>query len=86
MDKSENLQWFTELMKSKMMKHEEDPTDMTIPELLKWLDDEVAELKWAIDYEFVSDMMLECADIANLAFFIADKLKKGKAIRGLGND
>ncbi len=77
MDKDNNLKWFNEIMKIKMMKHDADPTEMSYQELLYWLDDEVKELKESLQFESRDKNILECGDVANLAYFIASKIKKG---------
>jgi len=77
MDKTKDLQWFAELMKLKMLKHEnENPLDMDIWKLVNWLEDEVRELKKAIIYETPKEVKLESADIGNIAYFIAMKEKR----------
>ena len=77
MDKTKDLQWFAELMKLKMLKHEnENPLDMDIWKLVNWLEDEVRELKKAIIYETAKEVKLESADIGNIAYFIAMKEKR----------
>ncbi|MDD4378318.1 MAG: hypothetical protein PHH48_09300 [Eubacteriales bacterium] len=76
MYKNKDLQWFTELMKMKMLKHEnENPLDMDTWKLVNWLEDEVKELKNAIIFETEREVMLESADVANMAYFIAVKTK-----------
>lgn len=89
MNKAKNLEWFNDNMKSKMLKHEENPLDMTLPELFNYLIGEVEELQEALyriqiekgqgnDLEKIEqEIILECADVANYALFIADKIKRG---------
>lgn len=77
MDKTKNLDWFVELMKNKMMKHEdEDPLEMKLEELIVWLADEMQELVQALVCETKEEVLLECADVANLVYFIASWLKE----------
>lgn len=79
MEKDNNLNWFNEIMKVKMLKHEDEKAeDMKIHELVNWLEAEVLELKIATLEESKSDIVLECADIANMAYFIANKIKNRK--------
>ena len=77
MNKSKDLKWFVGLMEAKMLKHEnENPLDMDIWKLVNWLEDEIKELKNAIIYETDEEIMLESADVANMAYFIAMKEKR----------
>ena len=88
MNKARNLEWFNENMKSKMLKHDENPCEMIYGELIEWLDEEVAEVKEALAIkhreevidgrvkEADEEAIKECADVANLAYFIANKIKK----------
>ena len=79
MNKAENLKWFKEIMESKMMKHEEeDPTDINYKGLMIWLKDEIDELGQALQFESRENVIKECADVANMAYFIADKVKRRK--------
>jgi hypothetical protein len=75
--KAKNLQWFNEIMKIKMLRHDTDPMEMTYSELLAWLQKEVAELKESLQFESRDKNILECGDVANLAYFIASKIKMG---------
>ena len=77
MEKAKKLSWFNEIMKTKMLKHKENPFEMTYKELFDWLDEEVAELKEAIQIGSRAEIIKECADVANIVYFIAVKVKRG---------
>lgn len=75
-EKAVNLKWFNELQKVKMMKHPEDPTKMEYMELFRWLQDEVNELHKSLLMESSEEIIFECSDVSNIAYFIADKIRK----------
>lgn len=77
MGKADRLKWFIEIMKSKMLKHkDEEPIDLSYQELFDWLISEVNELKEALQFESRENIIKECADVANIAYFIARKIIK----------
>ena len=77
MDKEDKLSWFLEIMKTKMLRHEkEEPSNLSLQELFKWLEEEIHELKIALSEGSRESIIKECADIANLAYFIARKIIK----------
>ena len=83
--KAKELVWFIDIMKVKMLKHPEDPNKKTFPEIFNWLQDEVNELKDALQCGSKAEIILECADVANIVYFIARKIKKeliGPCLKG----
>ena len=76
MDKAKELDWFNEIMKAKMLKHKEDPNENGELTLIYWLMEEVEELRKAMKYESRESIIKECADVANMAYFLARKIKK----------
>ena len=74
-DKTKKIDWFNEIMKSKMLKHNENPIILSYDDLIKRLDEEVEELKKAVRNEPIESAILECGDVSNFAYFIACKLK-----------
>lgn len=75
MDKANELDWFNEIMKAKMLKHEEDPNEYGEWALIHWLIEEIEELKEAMETESRANIIKECADVANMAYFLARKIK-----------
>ena len=75
MSKHDKLDWFIEIMKSKMLNHKEDPNECGEWALLLWLTGEVEELKEAMECESRESIIKECADVANMAYFLARKIK-----------
>lgn len=74
------LNWFVDQMKAKLSKPENQAKgewrDSDIPQLLDHLEDELDEMYSAIAEEKpTDDILAECADVANLAMMVADKVK-----------
>ncbi len=61
-------------MEAKLAKndHKRDWADLPIAALVRRLENEVAELKMAIDYETPDAVAKECHDVANFALMIGD--------------
>jgi NTP pyrophosphatase (non-canonical NTP hydrolase) len=80
------LEWFMEQMREKLRANTQksDPrTSLTIRQLSAMLSEEVLELKSALRGVNEDDVVSECADVANYAMMIADKVKNGgKKFRG----
>lgn len=74
-DKS-RLDWFVEQMERKLNlpKNEAKPDWRLLPlsDVMARLEGELAELQEAIREGTGEDIIIECADVANYAFFIAD--------------
>ncbi len=75
MSKCDQLDWFLEIMKNKMLRHKEDPNLLTEWEIIDWLEKEVAELKEALTYKSRENIIHESGDVGNLAYFLARKVK-----------
>lgn len=76
MSKTDQLEWFLEIMAFKMLKHEEDPNEYGEWALIHWIIEEIEELKEAMETESRANIIKECADVANMAYFLARKIKK----------
>lgn len=61
-------------MEAKLAKndHKRDWADLPLPALIRRLENEVAELKMAVDYESADAVAKECHDVANFALMIGD--------------
>lgn len=78
MDKADKLTWFNEIMQAKMLRHKEDPNKLSYGKLLDWLEEELKELREALIYGSREEAIKECADVANIAYFLARKIKMEK--------
>ncbi len=69
---------FATIMEAKMLlnEHKGGHARLKIDELMKLLHQEVRELKTAVDEKDLKAVALECADVANYAMMIADKVIK----------
>ena len=72
------LPWFTERMEEKLRAndHKGGVDDATSEDLFKLLLGEVDELDKAVDIEPPENIFMECADVANMAFLLAVKMRR----------
>lgn len=75
----DNLRIFGEVQKTKAMvnMHKQHWSEVSLQELLEGLQREIVELEDSIDHGRVANAQLECADIANYAAMIFDKIRNG---------
>lgn len=74
----EAVQWFSGQMLQKLREnqHKGDWQSMTVIELYAELYGEFTELMEALKKHEPEEIVRECADVANYAMFIADKIRK----------
>ena len=76
-ERQEVLEWFHRAQLAKLLENAAKGTwkNESIEDLIKRMEEEVIELKEAVQSGAYTEIVRECADVANFAMFIADRVR-----------